>query len=610
MRCKVRYLSRARSGGVAQTERVIDVQGRRVRLGRDPKSDVVLKDLRVNYRHADVVVRDYDVVIESVGGSPLRVDGVPVERAVMTADAEIEVGAYRVQLVPRVPGADLALAVELVAPPPVDAAEGFVEPRRVQLGGGLLRKRPLSWLLFLVVVAFALALPILAHRPPEPGTVPQPGWAPDHLLTGFDRVWTSGELSSSHKLLANNCGACHVTPFVPVRSEDCAGCHARIRHHFDTARFQFAGFAPTGCMGCHSEHRGPGGVVPARQALCADCHRDLSREQPETTLLDAADFGAAHPEFRPSVIVDPADGARIERVSLGAPDFPRENSNLRFPHAIHLAETCGVPGAAPGSTAADLTPEARRACTVRQMARQRMDRDGLGCGDCHRPRPGGVTMLPVRMRDHCAACHRLEFDPEAPDRVLPHGDPVEVIAVINDYYAAEALRGGVAIEASPTGARQRPGGPAVAPTEPARRRPVREAEDKAAQKLDAVFGRSLCGVCHETIPPAESERGKWGVRPVRVAALWMPKARFDHAAHATIPCTDCHRAPESMTSGDVLMPAIEDCRTCHRGEHATTALPSTCITCHAYHGEDLTAMLPRPVDAPTSGQLPADAVEP
>ena len=41
----------------------------------------------------------------------------------------------------------------------------------------------------------------------------------------------------------------------------------------------------------------------------------------------------------------------------------------------------------------------------------------------------------------------------------------------------------------------------------------------AAKKLDDVFGRSLCGVCHEIIPPAASERGQWEVRPVRVTPL-------------------------------------------------------------------------------------------
>ena len=79
---------------------------------------------------------------------------------------------------------------------------------------------------------------------------------------------------------------------------------------------------------------------------------------------------------------------------------------------------------------------------------------------------------------------------------------------------------------------------------------------------------------------------------MKVAALWMLKAKFSHAAHETTPCADCHRATASSTSADVLMPTIADCRTCHQGEHAATALPSTCIMCHVYHRDELPPMLP------------------
>jgi hypothetical protein len=207
-------------------------------------------------------------------------------------------------------------------------------------------------------------------------------------------------------------------------------------------------------------------------------------------------------------------------------------------------------------------------------------------------------MLPVRMQDHCALCHRLEFDQNAPERVLPHGQPEEVIAVVNDYYVARAaLDRPLALE-SPAGIQQRPGGGA-APAQPqvVAQDPVGEGERVAARKLDDVFGRQICGGCHEIVPPAASARGQWEVRPVEVAALWMPKAMFNHAAHETTPCTDCHHARESKLSADVLMPVIAECRVCHQGEHATTALPSTCIMCHVYHRDGLPPMLPLAAEA-------------
>jgi hypothetical protein len=597
VRCRVRTLTRLRNGGISQSEQLIETEGPRLVLGRGTDSDLFLKDLRVNYHHAEIVKRDFDLVIEAVDGSSLRIDEVPVERAALAPGSEVEVGPYRLQVLPDEPGADLTLTLELVVPPPSSDTTSLADPRRTRLEGTWLQKRPLSWALFAALIVIGLALPILAHRTPTPeapATERSPG-----LLAGINQLWLVGELAASHRLLTDNCEACHEVPFVPVRSQACASCHQTIQHHFETERFQFARFEPTNCMGCHMEHRGPKGVIPTWQSLCADCHRDLSTQQ-ETALLDVADFGSAHPEFRPSVIVNPESG-RIERVAIGEPDFPPENSNLRFPHDIHLAEVCEAPA---GGATDQASLAMRQACTVIQMAQQRMQKEALECVDCHVPEPGGVNMLPVRMQDHCAMCHRLEFDPAAPGRVLPHGQPDEVIAVIRDFYVARAVRGAPLVEPAQTGVRLRPGETAAA--EPAPQAPapdpVRRGEEFATQKLDTVFGRSLCGVCHEITTPEQSARGEWEVRPVKVAALWMPKARFDHGAHKTTPCLTCHEATTSATSEDVLMPAIEDCRACHGGEHARTAIPSTCIMCHVYHLEGQQPMLPGHTPAVTLAQ--------
>ncbi|HSA79592.1 MAG TPA: cytochrome c3 family protein [Geminicoccaceae bacterium] len=593
MRCKIRYLTRQRTGRVAQDEQIVNLEGNRITLGRGTDSTVFLRDLRVNYHHAELVVHDHEIVIEAVGHSILRIDQVPVERAVVTPDSEIEVGPYRLQLRQDEPDADLTLAVELVTPLPTDTIERLIEPRRVSLGTGILRKRAISWLLFLLVIVGGLALPVVAYRTTLPRGVVDTERT--RLFAGFDRFWISGELSSSHKLLGDNCNACHELPFVPTRSEACGACHADTRHHFDVARHVFSDFAPTACTGCHNEHQGPSGIVPIQQSLCADCHSDLSVKA-ETELLDAADFGSAHAQFRPTVVTDPA-GGRVQRVALGAAGFPEERSNLDFPHAIHLAQRCEVAGVTDLEQLKNVPVETLQGCRVLQQARQDLNQEGLGCVDCHRPEPGGVSMLLPRMERHCAVCHshRLTFDESAPDRVLPHGKPDDVIAVINDFYAARAMQGRLAppLEDQP-GLRRRPGvsGPAAGPTG-AGSSAEQEAPAIAARKLEDVFGRSLCGVCHEIIPPAASERGKWEVLPVRLTSLWMPKARFDHAAHKTMQCTDCHRAQTSRASKDVLMPPIETCRACHQGEHARAAVPSACIMCHVYHREDLDPMLPR-----------------
>ena len=245
--------------------------------------------------------------------------------------------------------------------------------------------------------------------------------------------------------------------------------------------------------------------------------------------------------------------------------------------------------------------ETLQGCRVLQQARQDLNQDGLACADCHRPELGGVSMLLPRMQDHCAVCHshRLGFDESAPDRVLPHGRPDEVIAVINDFYAARAMRGRLAavVEDQP-GLRRRPGRllrqrdrpvPALARSRKRRRSP------RGSSRTCSVAHSVACATRSSRRPRASA--ATWEVRPVRLTPVWMPKARFDHGAHETMGCMDCHSAQTSKTSEDVLMPPIETCRACHQGEHARAAVPSTCIMCHVYHREDLDPMLPPPAQA-------------
>ena len=109
MRCKLRTVSRYRSGSVSRGEQLIETAGSRLTLGRGTDSDIFLKDLRVSYRHAEIVLRDFDAIIEAVGESDLRIDGVLVERGLLVPDAEIEVGPYRLQVLPAEADVDLAL---------------------------------------------------------------------------------------------------------------------------------------------------------------------------------------------------------------------------------------------------------------------------------------------------------------------------------------------------------------------------------------------------------------------------------------------------------------------------------------------------------------------
>ncbi len=59
----------------------------------------------------------------------------------------------------------------------------------------------------------------------------------------------------------------------------------------------------------------------------------------------------------------------------------------------------------------------------------------------------------------------------------------------------------------------------------------------------------------------------------------MPRARFNHAAHTTEPCTACHNTAErSKHSSDILMPGIAKCRSA-TGAPATAASSAPIASC-------------------------------
>jgi hypothetical protein len=74
------------------------------------------------------------------------------------------------------------------------------------------------------------------------------------------------------------------------------------------------------------------------------------------------------------------------------------------------------------------------------------------------------------------------------------------------------------------------------------------------------------------------------VAPVRVAGVWFPKSRFDHASHTTMAMRGLPQGRDSgMPAAILLLPDIASCRQCHGGEHASNLVPTTCINCHAFH---------------------------
>jgi hypothetical protein len=234
----------------------------------------------------------------------------------------------------------------------------------------------------------------------------------------------------------------------------------------------------------------------------------------------------------------------------------------------------------------------------------------LGCSDCHVVEKGGLRMKTVNMQDHCASCHQLTFDPDSPDRVVPHGSPPELMRTLREYYALQFL----SKELSQAGNMPTKIEPEII-VEPSRdvRRPGRgrrptlitdlmtEMQVDPAASLSAqarvfidarvsaaaenLFEKQTCTICHEITAVAD-EVVPWKVLPVRIAETWFPKSEFSHLGHKNMQCEGCHQARDSADAADILMPDIGSCRQCHGGEDAEGLLASNCITCHKFHLED------------------------
>lgn len=597
-RLLVRYLTRRPNGGVARSERRVTAVGDRIGLGRGSDNEVFLKDLRVNYHHATLVVTPEDLVVEAVGGSALRVNDTPVGRASVSPLSRIEVGPYRVAVAPPEPDTDLVLEVELVVPEAEGTVERLLPERGKRLAGAWLGRRAFSWLGLLLLLVLGLGLPIWAFVTPQPAPL-QP--ERPSVVGTLDRIWSSGPLSPKHAFLTDYCTACHERPFQPITAAACLGCHEGTNHHFDRARFTFASLREGDCTGCHAEHVAPHGIVPTHQALCADCHRNLRAHPPGTDLVDVVAFERErHPEFRVTLL-DPSGGPR-QRMALDAAPPPRERSGVAFPHDIHLARSCdraAVAAAVPAETGRP-SPEAQR-CLVLEQAVNLMGRERLDCADCHQPEPGGAGMRPILVAQHCGLCHLPQLDAAPPGadlrtvRRIPHGNLDELVAVVLDRELARSLGGAAAPETSAPTTRRRAGAEA---DETQRVRVNGSARDRAETRIRDLVERQACAKCHRIDPPVPAGGLAYRIHPVAIADTWMPKARFSHAAHEALPwregrllaCADCHAAQTSPSSADVLMPRIETCLACHGPERSKAMVPSTCVMCHVFHRDDCPSM--------------------
>ncbi|MEA3028968.1 MAG: hypothetical protein QOG13_293 [Sphingomonadales bacterium] len=592
----LRSISRSADG--REIVRESRVEDNLLRIGRDPLCDIRLNDLAVALHHATIeLVGEGQIGVSAEMGMTIEIDGSAVGfgQIALHAGGDIRVGPFLLRILPTPAGvADVSIDIERGED---DALAEKVDVSRFALAAVMPGKRRIAWVSALLIFGLFLAWPIWSFYQ---GRSEAARYAQGYHA---DRLWLSGSLSRGHASLGDNCQACHVTPFVSVRDEACTACHVNIHDHADARRLAAAtpnlsgfrrlqmrvglwfGQEPGRCVECHTEHEGPQQIPPTPQRFCADCHTDLRARLPDTRLAGASDFEGVHPEFQPLLLIGWDGGQpRLERVPLSR--NPREQSNLKFPHALHLDPRGGAA----------------------QMGRRLRGRYGFGdslvCADCHVPTPDGTRFQPPDMEGDCGMCHSLAFDEIGGTiRTLRHGSPAQVIGDLRALYRAGGPQRPAELSA---GARERPGDVAQirAAVQYARARAgIGSRADLAIRGIFSPGG--ACFDCHEVVQPRPGTLN-YDIRPVAFPSRYLLHGWFDHRDHQIMQrpgrprlegpgaCASCHRAPASNSSSDVLLPDLASCRDCHGGETTRLPVASTCAMCHDYHMDQGTpAMLLR-----------------
>ena len=559
MQVSITTLTRRRNGSLGQKE---DIKGCEVlRIGRGADNEIFLLDHRVPLHLAELHEGADGLFIEANGTNDLRLNGAIIRKAHLNVGDVVGIGPYELVVADPEDGINIAVTLELVHPIG-DDVEALLSRSTLTTNNIGLSKRASSWIFGSLTLILFLALPLFMADNPLSNyfNAPTSDKNSNSMVNSndidFDVSWVSGEVMNSHKFFANDCAACHTKAFVMVEDAACTACHTKQHGHIDKVKFPSKELTSTRCATCHTDHQGPHPVRAAKQALCSDCHNDLDTKVEGMHLANVSDFASNHPQFKPTVWQDPSKGIQ-KRISLD--DNPLEVSNLKFPHKTHM--------------------------NVNRMRNPTTGKNTqLECASCHVPEISGAYLEPVKMEEHCGDCHLLTFDSIAPKRMVSHGKPEEIYLELAEFYSALALKGGVTDKAAPEIVRRRPGTPLV--NEEEKKEALQWADFKTKKASRYLFSASQCGSCHEITPDQKNAAG-YSVEPVKVTQIWQPKSVFDHGKHKDVACAECHAADTSMKSSDVLLPKIEGCQTCHGGEQATEKIPSTCISCHGFHRDEV-----------------------
>jgi hypothetical protein len=421
------------------------------------------------------------------------------------------------------------------------------------------------------------------------------GWLGWRGISRDSRVYSSGRMSGAHAVLEKQCTVCHVQKAGEFSSKAadgaCLGCHDGPVHH------EWKYLSAPDCAFCHREHRGKTNLSATSNENCAVCHERL-QTSPGVHIIS---FEDGHPEFA---------------ALRGQAKDPR---TIKLNHSIHMKPIrrgpngpmvqlecgdCHRPAAVNATWAYADAGDVNNGVTYKDDAL--LLPVATGSLAPRHPRDGHQYMETPRFATACAGCHSLTFDKRF-DVGVPHDKPEVAHAFLvrkfGEYIAAHPteLREMQDPDRALTGKPQAPHTQSLTPT---------QWVNEHTEVAEELLWKKTCAQCHVLtgIQLQDTRIARWDassagnspkisnvgllpagmdsalpeVAPAKITGRWLPHAKFDHDAHRGFACTGCHaKALTSRETSDVLVPGIENCKTCHAPgpDHAE----SRCFECHTYH---------------------------
>ena len=507
-----------------------------VTIGRGAECTIHLPDPRIAMHHAVIKrLADGQPHLVAINGE-LEVEGATLQNIALSHDKQVMIGPYQLKVVPAPPDVSLAFSLELTHRLPDDFQDLQSRTHEPLSGAATFKRRLSIWMAALITLIF-LALPLAQSL------IPQLHASMSQLPFGFDRVWSPGHISNSHRHFGSQCANCHQVLTQRVTDQACKTCHSDTAPHIADTKLQQRAFKATRllsdgvrCAECHREHKAPYPLARQDNDTCVKCHGDIKTINPKTKLPDIHDFDQDHPGFKLTFSNGPS-AKNAERIPQTETARLIEKSGLKFPHSQHFGKVQGPNGI----------------WDVRE----------LSCTNCHRQEGKEMRFKAVSFSSDCLVCHasKIEVGPADATIRLPHGAEQNVI---------NALK----VQA-----------------------PKRLTQYAETLKSDG------CGYCHEVVESKKDAGLPWHIMPLNINQDWFRKAHFNHASHRTQQCQSCHQVELSESSADVAMPDRKSCLRCHSGNNPKPKrIASNCMSCHDFHSSHKT-LGTEIADVPPSSQV-------